>query len=410
MIHNPMQRLISLLLIVLVFILSACAAPTPPAPTPTPVPPQGMPMPYELTVPEGYRISLYADGLEEVRSVAFHPDGTPFVTIMNRIQRGTGRVVALPDADGDGIADRHVEAAGGLDRPHGLLFHNGVAYVSDAAHVFRLNDLNGDYTTESSEIVVSGMPTESDHWSRPFLFDRDGNLLVMIGSSCNACQEGDRRRATLVRFDLAAGNTTYDQSEIVAAGLRSIVDFVYQPGTETIYAVNNARDFLGPEIPPDQLFRVEFGKHYGWPYCYGSLVVDQEVLNDGNVRTPDDSPKDTFCATQVEPPVLLLPPHSAPLGLDFYAATHFPEAMHGRLLIAYHGAFDRSNTYGYRVVSVPFQDGRFGSPEDFVSGFIFPDGSDWHGRPVDVAVAPDGTVFITDDVNGYLFRVDYVGS
>jgi glucose/arabinose dehydrogenase len=394
----------------LLVLLVACAAPAASVPTPTPPPPQGMPMPYPLEVPPGYRISLYAEGLEELRSVTFHPDGTPFVTVMNRAIRGGGKVYALPDADGDGIADRLVEAAGGLDRPHGILFHEGQTYVSDAANVYRLNDLNGDYTTESADVVVSGMPTTADHWSRPFLFDADGNLLVIIGSSCNACQEGDGRRATLIRFDLANGATTYEQSTIVATGLRSVVDLVYRPGTAEIYATNNARDFLGPDTPPDQLFRIEEGKHYGWPYCYGNLTVDQEVLANPDIVTPDGSPKDAFCATQVEPPALLLPAHAAPLGLTFYDGAQFPAAMQGRLFIAYHGAFDRSNDYGYRVVSIPYNEGRFGTPEDFVSGFIFPDLSDWHGRPVDVAVAPDGSLFITDDVNGYLFRVEYIGT
>ncbi len=394
----------------LVLLLVACAAPAAPLPTPTPPPPQGLPLPYPLEVPAGYRISLYAEGLEEVRSVDFHPDGTPFVTVMNRAERAGGKVFALPDADGDGIADQLIPAAGGMDRTHGLLFHAGQAYVSDAANIYRLVDANGDYGTEQAELVVIGMPTTADHWSRPFLFDADGNLLVIIGSSCNACQEGDNKRATLIRFDLANGVTSYDDAEIVATGLRSVVDLVYWPGTAEIYATNNARDFLGPEVPPDQLFRIEEGKHYGWPYCYGNLVVDQEVLANPDIVTPDGSPKDAFCATQVEPPVLLLPPHVAPLGLTFYAGTQFPAEMQGRLFIAYHGAFDRSNDFGYRVVSIPFTDGRFGAPEDFVTGFLFPDASDWHGRPVDVAVAPDGSLFITDDVNGYLFRVEYVGA
>lgn len=384
-------------------------APTAPAPTATAAPAQGRPVPFPLALPPGYSIALYADGLEEVRSVVFAPDGTPYVTVMNRDQELGGKVLALPDSDGDGWADEQILVAADLDRPHGIAWHEGALYVSDASTLYRLADADGDRVAEAREAIVVEMPTTADHWSRPFVFDDAGGVIVAVGSSCNACQEGDSRRATFIRAELGA-QTAYADAEVFARGLRSIVDMAYRPGTQELFAVNNARDYLGPELPPDQLFLIEEGQHYGWPYCYGDRVMDPEVAVDHSIQTPDGLPKDRFCAESVKAPALLLPPHAAPLGLVFYTGEQFPEPMHGRLFIAYHGAFDLSNSYGYRVVSVPVGlDGALGTPEDFLTGFM-PEGAPrWNGRPLDVNMAPDGSLFITDAFNGHLYRVTYTG-
>lgn len=414
MMLRPILRL--QLVLALALLISACgaAAPTAPAaptlaPATQPTPPPGRALPFPLAVPPGYRISLYADGLGEARSVVFGPDGTPYVSVMNREVRSGGTILALPDDDGDGAADRTVSVAEGLDRPHGLAWHDGVLYASDASTVLRLFDDNGDLVADRRELVVTGMPTEGDHWSRPFAFDAEGKLLVAIGASCNVCQEGDKQRATILRFD-PSKETVYPGDTVVARGLRSVVDMARRPGTDELWVTNNARDFLGPEAPPDQLFRVERDAHYGWPYCYGARVPDPEAIASESIRTPDRSPIEQFCQTQVQPAALLLPAHVAPLGLAFYDAAQFPEPMRGRLFVAYHGAFDRSNDFGYRIVSVPIAaDGTPGAPEDFVTGFLLDIEQPWLGRPVDVAVGPEGSLYLTDDVNGFLFRVDYVG-
>jgi glucose/arabinose dehydrogenase len=166
-----------------------------------PTPPPGREAPWPLELPPGYRISLYAQGLEEVRSIAFNPDGVPYVTVMNRDQAFGGKVLALPDADGDGWAERTVTVAESLDRPHGIMFHEGQLYVSEAGNLFRMHDVDGDMILDTRESIVTEMPTRGDHWSRPFVFTDDGAVLVAIGSSCNACQEGDKQRATILWFD-----------------------------------------------------------------------------------------------------------------------------------------------------------------------------------------------------------------
>lgn len=411
-----MRYLAPPLALLLAALLGACAAgapaagPTPaPAPPATPAPPPGAALPFPLATPPGYRATLYADGLEEVRSVVFGPDGVPYVTVMNRAERGGGKILALPDRDGDGRADEAVLVAGSLDRPHGIAWHEGALYASEAANLYRYFDDNGDLVADRRERVVTDMPSQGDHWSRPFVFDAEGMLLVAIGSSCNICQEGDKQRATILRFD-PARETAYPGDTVYARGLRSVVGMTYRPGTQELWVTNNGRDLLGPNIVPDQLFTVVRDAHYGWPYCYGLRVPDPDAMASDSIRTPDGSPVESFCAAQVAPPAMLLPPHSAPLGLTFYDGEQFPEPMRGRLFIAYHGAFDRSNDFGYRVVSVPIApDGTPGAAEDFLTGFLPDLARPWVGRPVDVAVGPEGSLYVTDDVNGYLFRVDYVG-
>jgi glucose/arabinose dehydrogenase len=391
--------------IIILLVLSACAG----APAPSPQSPSDSGLPWPLTLPAGYRISLYARGLEEVRDVTFSPAGVPYVTVMNRASRRGGKVLALPDDNHDGRADRTVVVAGELDRPHGIVFNNGQLYVSEPATIWLLRDTNGDLVADTREPIVENLPSADDHWARPFVFDDTGAILVAVGSRCNACQEGDKRRATILRFASGGTKSPDARGEIFARGLRSVVGLAWRPGTQELWASNNGRDGLGVDLPPDQIFHLEMGKHYGWPYCFGDRVPDPDVLQDSSIVTPDGSPKETFCREQMARPALLLPPHSAPLGMAFYDGTQFPPDMRGSLFVALHGAFDLANSNGYRVIRIPFVDGKPGTPADFITGWMPPGAKRWLGRPVGVAVGPQGALYITDDVNGFLYRVDYVG-
>jgi glucose/arabinose dehydrogenase len=396
------------LLLCAAILLGACAgAPAPSIPTgPGAAISAGDALPWPLSLPPGYRISIYAKGLEEVRDIAFSPSGVPYVTVMNRAGRRAGKVLALPDQDGDGRADRVVVVASDLDKPHGIVFYKDQLYVSEASTIWLLRDSNGDMVADSREAVVRDMPASDDHWARPFVFDDDGSILVAIGSHCNACQEGDKRRATISRY-VQGGDK---RGQVVARGLRSVVGLAWRPGTHELWATDNGRDQLGVETPPDQIFQVAEGKHYGWPYCYGDRTPDPQVLADPNISTPDRSPKDAFCRDQVSAPALLLPPHTAPLVMTFYDGTQFPPEMRGNMFVALHGAFDFSTLAGYRVIRIPFVDGKPGQPEDFITGWATQGAKLWVGRPVGVRVGPQGSLYITDDVNGFLYRVDYVGT
>jgi glucose/arabinose dehydrogenase len=408
--------------LLLAWALAACGAAEEPAPTTAPaeeatptqemfmgaagdIPPAGEPLEYALDVPDGFRISTYAEGLGEVRKIAFDEEGVPHVTIMNRNEPGTGSVLALPDRDDDGMADEVVSVLEPLDRPHGLVFHEGSMYVSEPHRILRLIDEDNDLTADDTETVITGMPAEGDHWSRPFVFTPENGILVAIGSSCNAtCLEADPRRATIWQY-------APDGSEIgaVAAGLRSVVDMDWNPANGDLWVVNNGRDFADLEPPvPDTAYKIGGGEHHGWPYCLGDGRVDQEVANRGDRPAPEGLTHEEFCSEVVEPGDMVLPAHVAPLGLTFYTAEQFPAEYQSDMFMAWHGAFDFANTNGYRIVHVPMENGEAGEPESFIS-WVMPDESGWFGRPVDVQLGPEGSLYVSDDFNGNVYRIDYIG-
>jgi glucose/arabinose dehydrogenase len=364
-------------------------------------------IPFPLELPPGFRISIYADGLEEVRSIAFSPQGVPHVTVMNRKLREAGRVLALPDDDGDGRADRTIVVMDGLDRPHGIVFRGSDLYVSEPDTVWRLRDTDGDLVANERAAVITDMALVFNHLARPLLFDDGGRLLVGIGSTCNACKEQDARHGTIMRFDLASGRAPNAPGEIIATGLRSTVGMTFRPGTQELWALENGPDHLGNDQPPDLIFRIEPGTRYGWPYCYGDRVPDITVQDNPAVGPPDDAPVETFCRERAGAPAVVLPPHVAPLGVIFYTGQRLPAEMQGDMFVTLHGSHGYVNRYGYKVVRIPFTDGTPGPPQDFITGWA-PDEADiWLGRPLDVEQAPDGTLFVTDDVRGWLYRVDY---
>jgi glucose/arabinose dehydrogenase len=360
---------------------------------------------YPLDLPDGFRISRYAGDLGEVRKIAFDANGVLYVTIMNRTLPGEGSLLALPDEDGDGEADEVITVLDEIDRPHGLTFHEGSMYVSEPHRLHRIIDEDGDLRADDTEIIIDNMDAAGDHWARPFVFEDDGSILVAIGSSCNAtCTESNPSRATIFRY-------TPDGSPVgpLAYGLRSVVDMAWEPGTDTLWAVNNGRDFVDdPDSVPDSALIVREGAHYGWPICYADGTVDPEVAARDTPAPPGNITNEEFCATEMTVADMILPPHVAPLGVTFYTAEQFPERWQGGMFMAWHGAFDFANTNGYRVAFVPFEGGTHGEPETFIS-WVMPDESGWFGRPVGVTVGPEGSLYITDDFNGDILRVDYVG-
>lgn len=404
-------------LLVLALLLIGCTLPPPPSPA-LPATPElrreaGLQeirdpaLPWPLYAPPGFKVTLYARDLGEVRGIAFSPTGVPYVTIMNRRERNAGKVLALPDDNGDGRADRSIVVAEGIDRAHGIAFYKGQLYAAAVDTIYWLHDDNNDMVAESREPIVSNIPAVGDHWARPILFDNAGNIFVAVGSTCNMCQEKDERRAVILRYPSDGKPTTSAQGEIVARGMRSIVDIKFRPGTQEIWAPNHGPDHLGALLPPDQVFKVEQGKHYGWPYCYGDRQPDLQAADDPDILIPDGSPREIFCRDKVSSPALLLAPHSAPNGIVFYTGSMFPPEYQGDMFLALHGSYAYLNTNGYRVVRVPMKDGVPGVPEDFLSGWTPPGATTWSGRPTGVEVAPDGSLFVTDDFNGFVYRVSY---
>ena len=383
----------------LVLLLAGCGVETP-APEGTAAAAQKL--------PAGFELSVYAEGLDRARFMSFGPDGTLYV--------GTNgdKVYALPDKNRDGRADAVIVFAGGLRSPHSVVWHEmelpgdfitpkprpkpqGWLYVGETHRVIRLRDTDGDFKADEQEVVVPNLPTGGQHFTRTVGFGPDGGLYVSVGSSCNVCKEEDQRRAAILRLPAealaqAGFNADGTGMQVYAHGLRNAVGFAWHPTSMEMWAVDNGRDWLGDELPPEELDLVRRGDDHGWPYCYGQRVPDPEL---GSAER---------CA-QTQPATFEMPAHSAPLGLDFYTGAMFPAEYRGDLFIAFHGSWNRSTPTGYKVVRVRFKDGKPVAMENFVDVW-FTRGRVEH-RPVDVKTGPEGALYISDDRGGAIFRVTY---
>ncbi len=338
-----------------------------------------------LNLPAGFGIGVFTSGLNQPRMMAVGPDGQLYVA-----ERAAGRVVRLPDRNNDGAVDGVEVAISGLNMPNSLAFYiDGSLYVAETSRVLRFSqpDDSGVYTQR--EVIIDGLPS-GGHATRTLLFSPDGSkLYVAVGSSCNVCVEQDERRATIMQF-----NPDGSSGRIYAYGLRNAVGITFRPGTDELWASNNGRDNLGDTLPPETIYRVKEDGNYGWPVCHAGRIIDPDYGTAGS-------------CTGVETAQLELGAHMAPLGITFYNGNNFPEAYRGGLFVALHGSWNSSVPVGYKLMWSPINaDGTPGPAEDFVTGWLDQNGNVW-GRPVDVINAPDGSLFISDDRGGVIYRVFY---
>ena len=336
-----------------------------------------------INLPPGFSINVYAEGLNGPRMMAIGPDGALYVA-----ERGAGRVVRLPDLDGDGMTDGLEVVADGLDRPSSLVFYqDGSLYVAETTRVLRLSRPDAQGVYQDQQVVIEGLPS-GGHNTRTMLFSPDWEtLFVSVGSSCNVCDENDPRRAAIVQYAPDGAN-----ERIYASGLRNAVGITFRPGTSELWATNNGRDMLGDDLPPENIYRVVDGGDYGWPRCHSGRISDPEF---GGSSACED----------VLPPQVEMQAHSAPLGLVFYNGEGFPAEYQGDLFVAFHGSWNRTLPTGYKVVRIAMQGDKPGPVQDFATGWLV-DNSSW-GRPVDLVVATDGSLLLSDDAAGFIYRIFY---
>ncbi|RMG98862.1 MAG: sorbosone dehydrogenase family protein [Chloroflexi bacterium] len=343
----------------------------------------------DITVPDGFTVNLFATGLNGPRFMAFGPDGVLYVA-----DRRNDRIVRLPDEDGDGTADAIEVFADGLNSPHSLVFHENAWYVGIPNGVIRLTDTDGDYVADKRETLIDDYPTNG-HSTRTVAFLPDGRMVVSVGSSCNVCEEEDPRRAAIVVYD--GPEATNEQ--IFARGLRNAVGLAIHPITGELWATNNGRDLMGDDLPPETVYIVHEGANYGWPYCHSGHIEDPDMGFAG-------------ACEGVEPPIVEMQAHSAPLGLVFYTGQSFPATYQNGLFIAFHGSWNRSIPTGYKVVFLPLDDNEPSGPlMDFATGWL-DEANDYtvYGRPVGLAVGPDGALYVSDDKGGFVYRIQYTGN
>ena len=342
-----------------------------------------------LSVPENFSVSVFAlvDG---ARALHYAPWGEWLVSLPTQ-----GSIIGLRDTDGDGTADQTRTVLSGLRCPYGLAIRDDTLFVAQSTSIARFNHLWGEGTPVPSGVVVDGLPDSGcgAHHFRPLAIDPAGAFYIAFGSSCNVCIEADTRRSTVWKYAVDGTGREF------ARGLRNVVDLSFDPASGMLWAATNERDALGDDIPPEPVTPVNEGADYGWPYCYwngDSWQVDARVPS----RNPRCEGLTRYFGVQA---------HSAPLGITFPVGTGLPETFRGNGFASYHGSWNRSIATGYKVARVITNEGRPVASEDFVTGWnIGPRGpGDAWGRPVDIQEGPDGSLFLTDDVAGAVYRIAY---
>jgi len=361
-------------------------------------------------VPAGFTVQLFADNVTNARMMEFAPNGDLFVS-----QPSQNAVMVLRDTNKDGIPDERftyaqgpppaqrgargggAAAAGEMLQPFGLAFHEGSLYVGNTNSIVRYKYTPGDTKASGPAEKLCDLSGGGNHFTRNIIFSRDGKkMYVSVGSTNNIDDtgSGNERRAMIHEYD--ANGTNF---RIFASGLRNPVGLALQPGTNTLWTAVNERDNLGDDTPPEYATSVKDGGFYGWPYSYIGAHID--------TRVPQREPE---LVKRAIVPDVLIPAHSAPIGIAFYTGTQFPQRFRNGLFVALHGSWNRSTTNGAKVIFVPFQNGKPGAIEDFLTGFVVdPNANSKWGRPTGVTVAPDGSLLVSDDGGNRIWRIRYMG-
>jgi glucose/arabinose dehydrogenase len=337
----------------------------------------------QLRLPPGFSIHLFATGVDNARQMALGSRGTVFVG-----SRKAGEVHAIVDRDGDYVADASYRIAAGLTLPTGLEFRSGSLYVAALDRILRYEDIENRLDAPPEPVIVAdNFPSERHHGWKYLRFGPDGMLYVPVGAPCNVCDEPGYAEIRRIAAD-GSGMEAY------ARGVRNSVGLAFQPNSGALWFTDNGRDMLGDDLPGDELNRAPRpGLHFGFPYCHQGDTLDPEF---GRGRS---------CADYT-PPALTLGAHVAALGLTFYTGSMFPPAYRNQLFIAQHGSWNRSEKVGYNILLVHFDDsGEVAGSEVFASGWL-QDQENW-GRPNDVMQMPDGSLLVSDDQAGVIYRIVY---
>ena len=369
--------------------------------------------------PAGFTVNKYAEGLEHPRWIYVADNGDVFVAESNTVLKGllklgskisrkikthhygesANRITMLRDKNNDGVADSSYVFAENLNQPFGMLILNKNFYVANTDGLVRFDYNLGNTKLAGTGSSVVGLPAgkPNQHWTRNIIANNKGDkIYIAVGSATNMADKGlekEIRRANILEI-----NTDGTGEKIYASGLRNPVGMDWAPGTGVLWTAVNERDLLGEDLVPDYLVGVKEGGFYGWPFSYFGQHADPRMKEQ---QRPD------LVSKTIEPD-LSLGPHTASLGLKFYDKAAFPEKYKNGAFITQHGSWNRKNLSGYKVVFVPFANGKpTGKVEDFLTGFLVPGSTDSEvrGRPVGIALLEDGSMLISDDVNGIIWRI-----
>jgi glucose/arabinose dehydrogenase len=337
-----------------------------------------------IKLPPGFEISIYASRIQGARSMALGDKGTLFVG-----SRSDGNVYAVFDHNNDNKADEVVTIAQRLNSPNGVAFKGGALYVAEIDRILRYDNIEARLKNPPKPVVVNdSFPKEKHHGWKFIRFGPDEMLYVPVGAPCNVCESMDNRFATIMRMRPDGTNL-----EIFSYGVRNTVGFDWHPVTKELWFTDNGRDWMGDDIPPDELNHAPtIGMHFGFPYCHGKTIKDPRF---GVEKS---------CSEFIQP-AIELGPHVAALGMRFYNGQMFPAIYQNRIFIAEHGSWNRTVPTGYRITSVTLDGNKPIKYEVFAEGWLA--GALVYGRPVDVLVMHDGALLVSDDRAGVIYRISY---
>lgn len=341
-----------------------------------------------LNLPEGFSISIVTNKVPGARVMTLDSFGNLWVS---RTSEGVVSLLEMENGRAANVADVFT----GLNRPHGLAIDPQDPFVLYIAETDKISKVR--IYSEGPLEKIADLPGGGRHSTRTIGFGPDGRLYISIGSSCDVCREEDERRAKI--FVMEKDGSNFQE---YARGLRNAVFFTWSYVDGRMWATEMGRDWLGDNLPPDEINVIEDGRNYGWPICYGKNIHDTEFDKNTYIRNP--------CLEPFEIPSYIdIPAHSAPLGLAFVPEEGWPEEYWYDLLVAYHGSWNRTAPTGYKVVRMKLDaEGNYSGTEDFITGWLRPDGSVL-GRPVDILLQPGGLMYLSDDKAGVIYRIAYRG-
>ena len=359
-----------------------------------------------LNLPAGFEINIFAKLEAAPRMMAFDKDGNLFVSLAN-----SNQVVMLPDVNKDGRAEAAALISDALNSPHGLAFVGDDLLVANQDGVVKLTKIENKWSAPKP--FIRNLPY-GHHTVKTIKLGPDSHLYLNVGSSCNVCVEDNPLRATILRYTVegkAAGALEtlgrHAPNPTWASGLRNSQGFAWHPKTGAMFATNNGSDMrsdkkngkVNDELPPEHFNKVEAGKHYGWPYCWGDG-------KGGMTQDPNFVGEKDFCKTAT-PPAITLISHSTPIGVTFLDKTNFPDEYKNDAVLALHGSWNRKELSGYKLVRIKFNDDNPVEVVDFATGWLNNSKNEAWGRPVDAVTGPDGALYVSDDRANYIYRIRY---
>ena len=338
-----------------------------------------------IIVPEGFRVDVYAENVENARSICLSSNGTLFVG-----NRGGDKVLALKDLDGDGRAEKQYVLYTDGNMPNGVAFKDGDLYIAEVNRILKISDVESKLDNPGTpEVIYDQYPTDKHHGWKYIAFGPDGKLYVPIGAPCNVCDREEDIYNTITRMDPDGSNM-----EIVADGVRNSVGFGWHPDTKELWFTDNGRDLWGDDRPGCELNRVtQDGQHFGFPYCHQGNLLDDEF---GKGKSCND----------YEAPAQVLDAHVAALGMEFTNRSTWQGKYKNAVLIAEHGSWNRTKKSGYKISLVTLDENHNAlAYEDFATGWLNSENEDVWGRPVDMEWMSDGSLLVSDDFAEAIYRI-----